>query len=128
MKYLNFDEVILIHDLIIKETGGLIGFNKNSIGYLESALNQIKIDDFYPSFSDKLTHLMFACIKFHPFNDGNKRSSIFIGMHFLLINNKTIKDFAIKFEDIVVDVAEDKISKEELKQLIEKFLEIKNGK
>ncbi|AJC84140.1 type II toxin-antitoxin system death-on-curing family toxin [Campylobacter peloridis] len=128
MKYLNFDEVILIHDLIIKETGGLIGFNKNSIGYLESALNQIKIDDFYPSFSDKLTHLMFACIKFHPFNDGNKRSSIFIGMHFLLINNKTIKDFAIKFEDIVVDVAEDKISKEELKQLIEKFLEIKNDK
>ncbi|EOJ2553474.1 Fic family protein, partial [Campylobacter jejuni] len=27
--------------------------------------------------------LIFSCVKFHPFADGNKRTSIFLGMHFL---------------------------------------------
>lgn len=122
MRYLNLEEVILIHDIIIEETGGLKGFNNCSIGYLESVLEQIKIDDFYQSFEDKLAHLMFACIKFHPFNDANKRSSIYIGMHFLLINDKSIENFAITMEEVVVLVAEDKISKDELKNIIKDFL------
>lgn len=93
MRYLNLEEVILIHDIIIEETGGLKGFNNCSIGYLESVLEQIKIDDFYQNFEDKLAHSMFACIKFHPFNDANKRSSIYIGMHFFANKRQKYRKF-----------------------------------
>ncbi|WP_233424254.1 Fic family protein [Helicobacter suis] len=62
---------------------GLGGYSQTGIGYLASALENIQNDDFYPSFCDKLAHLMFSCIKFHPFNDGNKRTSIYLGMCFL---------------------------------------------
>ncbi|WP_346265096.1 Fic family protein [Campylobacter sputorum] len=39
-------------------------------------------DDFHPNFIDKITHLIFACVKFHPFLDGNKRTAIHISYVF----------------------------------------------
>lgn len=77
---------------------------------LAYALKQIQNDDYYPTFADKITHLMFSCIKFHPFIDGNKRTAIFLGMCFLELENKYQKDFAIIMEDIVVGVADNSIS------------------
>lgn len=118
MKYLDLQEAICIHDKIIEKMQGLGGYNQTSIGYLGSALEQIRNDEFYPTFLDKLAHLMFSCIKFHPFNDGNKRSSIFIAMHFLDINGKSVENFAQNMEEIVVKVAEDSLSKEEFKEIL----------
>lgn len=86
MKYLNIHNAIDIHSEIIEFSGGKDSYNKVSIGYLHSALEQIKNDDFYPSIAEKVSHLMFSCIKFHPFIDGNKRSSIYLAMHFLDLN------------------------------------------
>ncbi|WP_267490134.1 hypothetical protein [Campylobacter volucris] len=40
----------------------------------------------------------------------------------MLINDKSIENFAITMEEIVVLVAEDKISKNELKNIIKDFL------
>ena len=55
-----------------------------------------------------------------PFNDGNKRTSIYLAMHFLEINDKksVIDDFAQKMEDIVVRVAEDSLNKDELREIV----------
>ncbi|EAK2921451.1 type II toxin-antitoxin system death-on-curing family toxin [Campylobacter jejuni] len=83
MKYIELSEAIAIHEKIIEKTGGLSGYNEIQIGYLASALEHIKNDDYYPTITDKITHLIFSCVKFHPFADGNKRTSIFLGMHFL---------------------------------------------
>lgn len=122
MIYLNLEDSLRIHDTIIKEMQGLSGYNKTSLGYLDSALEHIKNDDFYPNFVDKLTHLMFSCIKFHPFNDGNKRTSIFLAMHFLDVNGKNIKNFAQNMEDVVVKIAEDNLTKEDLRNIIQNYL------
>ena len=122
MIYLNLEDSLRIHDTIIKEMQGLSGYNKTSLGYLDSALEHIKNDDFYPNFVDKLTHLMFSCIKFHPFNDGNKRTSIFLAMHFLDVNEKNIKNFAQNMEDVVVKIAEDNLTKEDLRNIIQNYL------
>lgn len=67
MRYLSLQEAKIMHDDIIDEIGGLKGVNPQQIGLLDSALSQIQNDDYYPHFLDKLTHLMFACVKFHPF-------------------------------------------------------------
>ncbi len=86
MKYLSFDETIALHSDIMAEMDGLQGFESSRVGYLESALEHIKNDDFYPSFLDKLTHLVFCCVKFHPFLDGNKRTAIYLAKAFIKLN------------------------------------------
>lgn len=122
MRYITLDEAILIHEKIIEKTGGLSGFNNTQIGYLASALEHIKNDNYYPTLADKITHLMFSCINFHPFIDGNKRTSIFLGMHFLDLDDKYNEKFAEVMEDVVVEVATKSISKDELKEILINFI------
>lgn len=123
MRYLSLQEVQKIHDDMLDEIGGLKGANPKQIALLDSALTQIQNDDYYPSFIDKLTHIMFACVKFHPFADGNKRTALLIGDVFIMLNHKaTPKDFYQKLEDVIVSVASDEISKDELKQILSDML------
>ena len=64
--------------------------------------------------------LMCKLMKMQLFNDGNKRSSIWLGSYFLEINGfgYVVPKFVKEMENIVVWVAEGKISKEFLKELI----------
>ncbi|AQW85584.1 Fic/DOC family protein [Campylobacter pinnipediorum subsp. caledonicus] len=120
MKYFKIQDAITLHDYIISDMGGASGYNKESIGYLSSALDQIQNDEFYPDFIDKLTHLVFACVKFHPFLDGNKRTAIYLGIFFLELNgfDGYFVHFATIMEDVVVDLASGKIDKEGLREVI----------
>ena len=86
MNYFDLQCAINFHDDMLSEIGGLNGYNKVQIGYLDSALEQIQNDDYYPTFFDKMAHIIFSCVKFHPFLDGNKRTSIYLGCHFAKIN------------------------------------------
>ncbi|EHE9212951.1 type II toxin-antitoxin system death-on-curing family toxin [Campylobacter upsaliensis] len=124
MRYLSLQEVLELHDRMIQAMGGLSGANPKQIALLDSALTQIQNDDYYPSFIDKLTHLMFACVKFHPFIDGNKRTALLIGRTFIKINYPASlpADFYQKLEDVIVSVASDTISKDELAQILSAML------
>ncbi|PAF44194.1 death-on-curing protein [Helicobacter sp. 11S02629-2] len=125
MRYLSLKEVLDLHDVVLDKQVGLKGYNPKQLAYLESALIHIQNDTYYPSLIDKLTHLMFSCIKFHPFNDGNKRTSLLLGMSFLRINGVDkphLKPFALKMENVVIDVASGKINKVALNETIESIL------
>lgn len=124
MKYLSLQEVQIMHDDIINEIGGLKGANPKQIALLDSALTQIQNDDYYPSFIDKLTHLMFACVKFHPFADGNKRIALYIAKAFIKLNrpDSLPADFYQRLEDVIVSVASGEISKDELAQILSAML------
>lgn len=117
---LYFDHVhaVQVHDWIIEQSGGMSG--TKDIGQLCSVLEHIQNDDYYPSFEDKLAHLVFGINKFHSFNDGNKRSSLVLGAYFLELNgfDYCVKKFVIEMENIVVWLAEGKISKDLLKDLV----------
>mgnify|MGYP000653309091 CR=1 FL=1 len=71
--YFNIEHAIKLHDWIINNSGGLPG--NREIGLLDSALQHIQNDMYYPTFEEKLKHLVYAVNKFHPFNDGNGRIS-----------------------------------------------------
>lgn len=116
--YFSAEYAIGVHDKIIVESGGLDGVKDQ--GQLESVLEHIQNDDYYPEFTDKLTHLMFSVNKFHAFNDGNKRSSIGIAAYFLELNgyDYLIEHFIRETENIAVWVAEGKISKELLNRIL----------
>ncbi|MDA3054298.1 MULTISPECIES: type II toxin-antitoxin system death-on-curing family toxin [unclassified Campylobacter] len=126
MKYLTLNQAISLHDGVLEKMGGLIGYNNAQIGYLASALENIKNDLYYPSIAEKVTHLMFSCVKFHPFLDGNKRSAIMLSKAFLIINEVVFdKDSFYEFmENIVVSVADGSISKEKLQEIFENLLKI----
>ncbi|WP_311337257.1 type II toxin-antitoxin system death-on-curing family toxin [Campylobacter ureolyticus] len=127
MKYLNISQVIKLHTQIIAVSGGLDGYNKTQISYLNSVCENIKNDEYYPTFLDKLTHLIFSCVKFHPFLDANKRTALHIGLAFILINFPDLKidDYYIKMEDIIISVADGSASKDRLKEELNKILKDK---
>lgn len=116
--YFDLTHAVREHDWIIEHSGGLPGMRE--IGYLESTLDHIQNDLYYPEFHDKLTQLVFAINKFHAFNDGNKRSSIALGAFFLELNgcDYCVKKFVLEMENISVWLAEGKISKELLDKVI----------
>jgi len=121
--YFDAAHAIAMHDWIIEHSGGLPGV-KNA-GQLSSVLAHIQNDAYYPAFEDKLNHLVFAVNKFHAFNDGNKRSSLVLGAYFLEINGYDwcIKKFVQEMENIVVWLAEGKISKDLLLKIITSLIE-----
>jgi len=107
--YFDTHHAIEIHDWIIEKSGGLKG--NSQIGLLDSALTHIQNDLYYPTFEEKLKHLIIAVNKFHPFSDGNKRSSLALGAYFLKLNGYDfcIDKFIVEMENIVVWLAEGKI-------------------
>lgn len=120
--YFDIEHAIKIHDLIIEISGGKKGIiDDKSIGRIESVIINIQIDTYYPEFLDKMTHLCFSINKFHGFVDGNKRTSIALGAYFLKINgyDYCVKEFIKEMENPVIWIAENKIDKLILRDIIE---------
>lgn len=120
--YFDIEHAIRTHDFIIENSGGNSGVI--NLGKIESVLEHIQNDLYYPEFEDKLTHLVFSVNKFHAFNDGNKRTSIALGAYLLEVNgiDFCIDKFIIEMENIAVYVADNKIDKELLHEIITSIL------
>jgi death on curing protein len=90
------------------------------MGRLESVLEHIQNDDYYPTFEEKLTHLFHSACKFHCFQDGNKRIAISLGAQFLLLNGYLFitGKFLREMENITYHVAADRIDKQLLGEII----------
>lgn len=116
--YFDTHHAIQTHDWIINKSGGLAG-TKNR-GQLESVIEHIQNDLYYPTLEEKLTHLVFSINKFHAFNDGNKRSSLVLGAYFLELNgyDYCMTKFVLEMENIVVWVAQNKINKDLLQEIV----------
>ena len=117
--YLTLDQVVETHQKTVEVSGGgLTG--QLELGKLESVLQHIQNDDYYPTFEDKLTHLFFGTNKFHSFQDGNKRLAISLGAQFLLFNGYVFiaQRFLREMENVSYHVAAGKIDKSLLKEII----------
>jgi death-on-curing protein len=116
--YFDVAHAVGVHDWIIEYSGGLAGIK--DLGQLDSVLVHIQNDLYYPSFEEKLNHLVFGINKFHAFNDGNKRSSLSLGAYFLELNgyDYCVKSFVQEMENIVVWLAEGKVSKDLLLKIV----------
>jgi len=116
--YFKADDAIRFHDKIIEISGGRAGIK--DFGNIDSPLAHIQNNDYYPEFEDKITHLVFSFIKFHAFNDGNKRTSIALGAFFMEINGLggLVDKFIIEMENIAVTVADNIIDKDLLHEIV----------
>ncbi|WP_101773731.1 type II toxin-antitoxin system death-on-curing family toxin [Peptostreptococcus faecalis] len=123
INYLTPDICIKEHDKLIKKIGGRYGIM--DLGILDSLLDHIKNDIYYPSFESKVSRLVFSIAKFHVFMDGNKRTSIAIGALFLNINDYGYcsDTFIDEMENIVLMVVQNIISEDLLLEIITSIIE-----
>lgn len=117
--YITLEQAIETHLKTVDVSGGG-ELGQLDMGRLESVLEHIRNDDYYPSFEDKLTHLFFCACNFHCFVDGNKRIAISLGAQFLLLNGYVFiaGHFIKAMENISYHVAAGKIEKDFLKEVI----------
>ena len=111
--YLTLEQAITTHKVTVdKSGGGALG--QLDLGKLDSVLQNIQNDDYYPTFDAKLTHLFFCSCKFHCFEDGNKRIAITLCAQMLLLNGylRSVHGFIRESENISYHVAASNISKE----------------
>lgn len=118
--YLTIEQAIDIHSKTVDLSGGGTKGHLD-LGPLESVLEHIQNDIYYPEFEDKLTHLFFSACKFHCFQDGNKRIAITLCAQMLLFNGYLYcsETFIREMENISYHVASGAISKELLREIIE---------
>jgi len=116
--YFDTSHAIEVHDEIINQSGGVLGIL--NINLLESVIEHVQNDLYYPDLEHKLTHLFYSINKNHSFQDGNKRASIALSAYFLEINNCSfrVERFIEEMENIAVDVADNRIDKDLLFEII----------
>lgn len=117
--YLTLEQAIEVHRKTVEVSGGG-ALGHLELGKLESVLEHIQNDDYYPTFADKLTHLFFCACKFHCFQDGNKRIAITLCAQMLLLNGYLFcaGPFLREMENISYHVAAGNIGKELLGEII----------
>ena len=113
--YPTYGDLLNKHNEVIRKSGGIMGvFNENLLrGFIEFIQNNV----YYPSFEEKLSHLVFSIAKNHGFCDGNKRTAIIAGAFFLELNafDQFIIDAFIKnMEGIILLTVQGFINKEQL--------------
>jgi len=82
------EEVIIIHQKLIREFGGLNGLRDKSV--LESALMRPQLG-YYQELNEKAAALMESLAINHAFIDGNKRVAFFVTDTFLRMNGAYIE-------------------------------------
>ena len=117
--YLTLEQAIETHGKTVDVSGG--GARGHlEIEKLDSVLEHIQNDLYYPTFNAKLTHLFHSACKFHCFEDGNKRIAISLCAQMLLLNGylRSIESFIRESENISYHVAAGAIDKELLGEWI----------
>ncbi len=117
--YITLEQAKVTHAKTIQFSGGGT-YEHFDLGRLDSVLQNIQNDDYYPAFVDKLTHLFFCVCEFHCFADGNKRLAITLCAQFLLYNGymAIAQSFFAVMENISYQVAAGKINKDLLHRII----------
>lgn len=117
--YPTFDQVKQVYDKTIEKSGGGLSGIRDEGGIL-ATLEFVRNDDYYPSFTDKLSYLVYGFCHGHYFLDGNKRIALTIGVFFLLQNGYycAAQNFMEKVEAIIYHVASGKIDRELLNEVL----------
>ncbi|MGL5957915.1 MAG: Fic family protein, partial [Phocaeicola sp.] len=113
IKYITYNEVLDVYAKTIKFSGGGLTGVKHQ-GRIESFLEFVQNDYYYPTFVSKLNYLVFKFCSGHCFDDGNKRIALTIGVYFLHKNNHIFAalTFMKRLEAIILNMAAGRIDDE----------------
>jgi death on curing protein len=115
-KHPSLKAVLTLHDRQVQVFGGAFGVR--DLGLLESAIAQPSAsfggELLHPTIADQAAAYLYHIAKNHPFIDGNKRTAFAVMETFLELNGYTLLlDNGAAYE-LVIQVAQSDINKEEL--------------
>ncbi|MFQ6114182.1 MAG: type II toxin-antitoxin system death-on-curing family toxin [bacterium] len=120
MKFLSLFQILELHRQIIAQSGGSHGVR--DMGALESALAQPQMTfaqkELYPTLFEKAAALAYSLAMNHPFVDGNKRVAHAAMEIFLLLNGYEIQASVDEQEDLFLQLASGRISREQLAEWV----------
>ena len=119
IQYITYDEALVVYQKTIEKSGG--GFSGiRDKGGIESILDFIQNDAYYPDFVSKLSYLVFRFCSGHFFNDGNKRIALTLGTYFLHKNGHfwAAAQFMQRMEAVVYHIAASNIDDELLRRIV----------
>ncbi len=120
MIILSKSQILMMHKILIKETGGLDGIRDENL--LDSAINSPfqKFDgaDLYPTIQQKAARLGYGIIKNHAFIDGNKRIGTHTMLVFLALNGIELDYTQEELFTTILDLAEGKLEFNDLTKWI----------
>jgi len=116
MIILTVDEIINIHSLLCRKTGGSDGLRDR--GLLESAVYSAEMTfggaEVYPTLEEKCARLCYALTANHPFVDGNKRIGILTMLVCLRLNGVELKFTQAELIDLSLSAASGELSYEDI--------------
>ncbi len=114
--FLTLDEVLALHRDQIRRYGGTPGIRDQ--GLLSSALGTVSAtfggQFLHESLHEMAAAYLFHLVQNHPFLDGNKRIGLAAALMFLWLNDVETEAGEADLTDLVLGVAEGRISKSEV--------------
>ena len=118
-------DVLAIHQRQVERFGGLHGMRDEEL--LDSALAQPQATFFgellHPTISKQAAAYLYHIAKNHPFLDGNKRTAFATTIAFLGMNGYELNMSEEAAYNMVMQVAQGEIDKEELASLLEQHIQ-----
>ena len=125
MKILKKRQILLLHSVLIAESGGSDGVRDE--GLLDSAVNTpfqtFSGQDLYPTVLEKAVRLGFGLIRNHPFIDGNKRIGTHAMLVFLNLNSITLSYEDDELISIILSVASGEMDADGLLKWIQQHID-----
>jgi death-on-curing protein len=122
LKFVNIDNIIVLHRRAVERYGRLGGMRDMAL--LQSAVAKpINISNYDESADiyNLAAALTFSIIQNHPFNDGNKRTGLLVGLLILERNGKIIGKLHVeKWYTIMIGLATHRISEQQLAEWLRK--------
>ncbi len=124
-RFLKLSEVLLAHHVQIARFNGMYGIRDK--GLLESALAQPEAtfsgELLHPTIYEQAAAYLYHIAKNHPFVDGNKRTAFAATDVFLRMNGYILKLTDAQSYDLVLQVVQGNLEKEDLANYIERVIE-----
>lgn len=122
MNYLTLQQLILIHDALIKQTGGMYGIrDRHLLASLEHSPQQSVFDkELYPTIFAKAAVYARDIALNHPFIDGNKRTAMVTASVFLENNNYKLEVVKGVIEKFALQIVTEKLTIESISSWLDK--------
>lgn len=111
--FLSLDEVLALHEVQVQLFGGSSGLR--DMGLLQSAMGNAEATFgghyLHETLVEMAAAYLYGICRNHPFVDGNKRTAVATALTFLDMNGLEIDAAEPEFYDLVIGVAEGRVSK-----------------
>lgn len=119
---LDVEDIVELHDMLIRDFGGMEGIYPETEGKVEAILNNMFAEYFgnnpYDGLFNKAAYLLYSLTKNHCFPDGNKRIAFNSCEIFLYINGYELNTERIDFAKFVESVASSRCSSKNINTYI----------